>query len=59
MKHFALVLFLLATSASAQELMRWTSTGNDLIALCKRETPNLGTPGRSWTRQIVQASSWE
>lgn len=36
MKHFGLVLVLLvAASGSAQKLMNWGSTGNDLIALCK------------------------
>lgn len=34
-KNLAVVLFLLSTSALAQGLIKWISTGNDLIALCK------------------------
>jgi hypothetical protein len=36
MKQFALILFLLAANASAQQLLGWNSTGSDLITLCSQ-----------------------
>jgi hypothetical protein len=52
LKRLALILFLLATSASAQDLMTWTSTGNDLIALCKKGD----TERVSYTSMMYQAN---
>jgi hypothetical protein len=42
-KLFGLALCVLVTaSGSAQNLMNWGSTGNDLVALCKDNLGGLG-----------------